>query len=282
MMKPTLVDAVASNRRYRRLPVRRRVAECILGLVALSLTGGITVSRAAASPFIEAQGTHLTLNGADYTFVGYNDYRATSMPGGYTCGGASSDAELDHVMAQIQSASGGTILRTWFFQSYENGSTNNFAAFDRVLSAAAAHGIRIVATLSNQWGACEPGHAYHTLSWYQAGYLQPDSGYALSFKDYAVSMAAHYANDTRIAFWQLVNEAEAKSSSGGSCDESAAASALRNFGDTVTQAIHSVDPNHLVSLGEMGGGQCGMAGSDYTYVHSGDVQLCEYHDYNRE
>lgn len=281
-MKPTLVDAVAVNRRYRKLPVRRRLAECILGVVALSLTGGITVSRAAASPFIQAQGTQLTLNGSPYTFVGYNNYRAPSMPGGFTCGSAVSDAQLDQMMAQVHSASGGTIVRTWFFQSYENGSANNFAAYDRVLAAAAAHGIRIVATLTNQWGACEPGHPYRDLSWYQSGYLQPDSGYALSFKDFAVSMAAHYANDDRIAFWQLVNEAEAKSSNGGACNESAAAGALRSFGDTVTQAIHSVDPNHLVSLGEMGGGQCGMAGADYSYVHAGAVQLCEYHDYNKE
>ena len=44
--------------------------------------------------------------------------------------------------------------------------------------------------------------------------------------------------------------------------------------------VHSIDANHLVSLGEMGGGQCGMQGSDYQKIHSiPTVDLCEFHDY---
>jgi hypothetical protein len=54
---------------------------------------------------------------------------------------------------------------------------------------------------------------------------------------------------------------------------------LRGFADDMAGAIHAVDPRHLVNLGTMGGNQCGVAGSDYAYVHSGAVDLCEYHDY---
>ncbi len=47
----------------------------------------------------------------------------------------------------------------------------------------------------------------------------------------------------------------------------------------MTTAVKSADPNHLVSLGTIGGDQCGLVGSDYKYVHSGRVDVCEYHDY---
>ena len=49
----------------------------------------------------------------------------------------------------------------------------------------------------------------------------------------------------------------------------------------MTQAIKEVDPNHLVSLGTMGSGQCGTANGDYRMVHE-PVDVCEYHDYDYE
>jgi hypothetical protein len=42
--------------------------------------------------------------------------------------------------------------------------------------------------------------------------------------------------------------------------------------------IKVADPSHLVSLGTVGSGQCGLTGSDYQYVEAGKVDLCEYHD----
>lgn len=181
-------------------------------------------------------------------------------------------------MQEAHDVAGSVVMRTWFFQSYQNGDPNNFSQFDAVLNAAAAHGIMVVPVLANEWGACEYDRPYHPLAWYQGGYLTPDPGYALSFKDYAVRMAARYAGDPRIAFWQLVNEAETKAPD-GTCDNTAGESALRSFADDVTTAIKQVDPNHLVSLGTMGGGQCGTQGAAYQYVHAGLVDLCEVHDY---
>jgi hypothetical protein len=76
------------------------------------------------------------------------------------------------------------------------------------------------------------------------------------------------------------NELAADSPSGCSgATETTAAWALRAFADGVTSQIRSVDPNHLVSLGTIGTGQCGLQGSDYEYVHAGHVELCDYHDY---
>ena len=49
---------------------------------------------------------------------------------------------------------------------------------------------------------------------------------------------------------------------------------------TCSSIIRSFDPNHLISLGTLGGGQCGAQGDDYQTVMSvPTLDLCEYHDY---
>jgi len=241
----------------------------VLGGANLIATGG----------FVRASGTQLYVGGTPWRFTGYNAYQTTSASPGYQCGGASSDAQLDQIFAQMQNASGSIAMRTWFFQSYMAGNTANFSQFDRVLTFASAHGIRVIATLVNQWTACDSGAGYKTASWYASGYRSVESGHSLSFRDYAALMAAHYRNDPRIAFWQLVNEAETKDAAGGSCAANGAA-LLRSFGDDVAGVIKANDPNHLVSLGTMGGGQCGQVGPDYQYIHAGRIDICEIHDYH--
>jgi hypothetical protein len=56
---------------------------------------------------------------------------------------------------------------------------------------------------------------------------------------------------------------------------------LRSFAADVSDLIKSIDPNHLVSLGTMGGGQCGAQGAEYQSVHDPpSIDFCEYHDYS--
>jgi mannan endo-1,4-beta-mannosidase len=193
------------------------------------------------------------------------------------------DTEVAGLLDQIRTASDGSVVRTWFFQSL--GGPGNWAGFDRVVALARAHGVRLIPTLVNQWGDCEPSvgkpavRNYKTLSWYQSGYRQGGDGYPLSYRDYAVAVAARYAGDPTIAFWQLVNEAEDKTAENGACAPDAA-SVMRSFADDVVAAIHRVDGNHLISLGTIGSGQCGTSGSAaFRQVNGGSIDLCEVHDY---
>jgi mannan endo-1,4-beta-mannosidase len=173
------------------------------------------------------------------------------------------------------------VVRMWWFQSDVGTGPNPWAPFDQIVAAAKAVGVRIVPALANQWQTCDepnPATSEKLLSWYQSGYQQPEGGYSLSYKEYATQLAAHFANEPTIAFWQLVNEAEAPTTSG--CDENAAAVALRTFADGMATALHQADPHHLVNLGTQGAGECGTAGGDYAYVQAGAVDLCEVHDYS--
>ncbi len=246
-------------------------------------------AAAAPSGFVVADGAKFAVStGAGtepWVPVGYNQYRLTARPGGYVCDsgfGPASEAELGSWMDQMR-ASGANVVRTWFFQSMYDADgagpgAGSWAAFDRVLDAARARGIRVIPVLVNHWADCEPSGAAKTVGFYGGGFRQDSSyGYSLSYKNYATKVASHYRDDPAIAFWQLANEAEAPGGSG--CDENAAAAALRGFATEMSAAVHGADPNHLVSLGTMGSGQCGGSSDNYRSINE-PVDICEIHDYD--
>ena len=234
-------------------------------------------TTSAGGGFVTRTGTELTLNGQPWKFAGYNLPCANPFD--------LSTAALDYYLNDIKANSGANVVRVWFFQS--DGGPGNWAPFNRVISALKARGMKAIVTLTNETSTCDepdlPANTYKTLAWYQTGYASPEGGYTRSFRSYAVAVATHFQDNPAVAFWQLVNEAQAPSldSSGQlTCDESAATQALRSFGDKMVAAIRKVDTHHLIDLGTEGIGQCGMQDStDYSYIHAGSVDLCEYHDY---
>ena len=189
---------------------------------------------------------------------------------------------LDNALTAI-GPFGKNALRSWFFQQLATtNGVRDWSAFDRTLAAARAHGYKVIATLIDQWGDCGAtnglGYGYKTAAWYEGGYEQPDPSATVSYRDWVQEVVARYKDNPTILAWQLVNEPEV-----GSCDdvnESTAQGILSSFATDVAGVIKLIDPNHLVSLGTIGGGQCGTSGPDYRTVMSiPTLDLCEYHDY---
>jgi mannan endo-1,4-beta-mannosidase len=274
--------------------VSKRLANRFTRLTAIAAAiAGLAFAAPAAAQapegFVVADGDDFGIVGAGgvepWRPVGYNQYRLTAAPGGYVCDGRYgevSDAKLGVWLDQIRAA-GATVVRTWFFQSQfdADGSgpgEGSFAAFDRVVQGAAARGMKVIPVLVNHWADCEFGGEAKTVEFYESGYREAGYGYQRSYLEYARTVASHYAGEPAIAFWQLVNEAEAPLPGGG-CDEERGAAALRGFAAEMTAAIRSVDPNHLISLGTMGSGQCGTSDRNYKRVHE-PVDIAEYHDYD--
>ena len=253
--------------------------------VVLALTGamlasvvGATTGGATTSSFVDRQGTSLIVRGQPWRLAGFNlpcQQPFLLSPG-----------SLGYYLDDIKANAKANVVRMWWFQSDLGGSANPWAPYDQIAAAAAARGMRIIPTLTNEWNTCDepsPAAAQKTLGWYEAGYRQPEGCYPLSFRAFAVAMARHFANDPTIAFWQLVNEAQAPSidaSGNVTCDNTAAMDALRSFSDDLAGALHHSDPHHLVDLGTQGTGECGTGDSvSYRYVHAGGLDLCEFHDY---
>jgi mannan endo-1,4-beta-mannosidase len=255
-----------------------------LALVAVAVAAAVGVAprcvvdasgASAPAGFVTAQGTRLFLDGRPYRFTGLNYYNANSRANcGYTPG------DLDQDLAYW--GAGDKVLRSWFFQDLatRNG-VRDWAAFDYTLAAARKHGIKVIATLTNQWGDCEDDARYKGESWYASGYRTRPQGSHLpaAYRDYVRQIVTRYRDDPTILAWQLVNEAEDAVSVAGACRPTATAT-LKAFATDVSRLIKSIDPNHLVSLGTMGGGQCGAAAEAYEALHDvASIDLCEYHDY---
>jgi len=252
--------------------------------VALLLVGSALPDSGRASTltgrtgFVSRSGMGLMLDGKPFRFDGLNVYNANSRNNcWYWLGtGPGLGASLTAI------GPGQEVFRSWFFQGEAtiNGA-HDWTAFDHALAVAAANGQHVIATLTDQWGNCDSSDGYKGLSWYQTGYAtRVDPGYQETYRQWVADVVTRYRDDPTIAMWQLVNEAEARDSQGGVCREASATQALRAFTDDVGGLVHSLDSNHLVTVGTMGSGQCGAAGGDYKTVYaSPGTDVCEYHDY---
>jgi hypothetical protein len=127
--------------------------------VAGLLASASPSSAAVPDGFVAASGDHFVVQDggtqAPWKPIGYNQYRLTSAPGGYVCDGGYGgidDARLGQLLDQVK-ASGANTVRTWFFQSYYDADgtgpgAGSFSAFDRVVNAAAARGLKVVPVLT--------------------------------------------------------------------------------------------------------------------------------------
>jgi YVTN family beta-propeller protein len=229
--------------------------------------------------FVRRDGTKLLLGGQPFRPVGLNIYNANSNG---TCWYQMDGSILGDSLTAI--GSGSNTMRAWFFQNLATANgARDWTAFDRTLATARAHGYKVIATLGNQWADCDQGYGYKNTSWYQSGYMQPDPAGTVSYRDWVQEVVSRYKNDPTILAWQLLNEPEVLPYNGADCSavpESTAESLLYSFANDVSGLIKSIDPNHLVSLGTIGSGQCGAQYTDYKQVMSiPTLDLCEFHDY---
>ena len=245
---------------------------------------GNTVTMLDDSPppprtFVTRDGTKLLLDGDPFRPVGLNIYNANSNG---TCWYQMDGSILGDSLTAI--GPGANAIRAWFFQNLatSNGS-RDWTAFDRTLATARAHGYKVIATLGNQWADCDQGYGYKNTSWYQSGYTQPDPAGTVSYRDWVQEIVSRYKDDPTILAWQILNEPEVLPYKGADCSnvpESTAESLLQAFASDISGLIKSIDPNHLVSLGTIGSGQCGAQFTDYKQVMSiPTLDLCEFHDY---
>jgi hypothetical protein len=87
-------------------------------------------------------------------------------------------------------------------------------------------------------------------------------------------LVARYKNSSALGMWELINEPEM------TCGN---ASKLKTFFDTVGGALKSIDPNHLLEMGVIGGNQCSLVASDYaTVLSSPAIDVATFHDYGDE
>jgi mannan endo-1,4-beta-mannosidase len=246
--------------------------------VAPSATPVPTVGNA----FVTRVGTSLYLNGQPFTFTGLNVYNANGRGNcAYALGTGSALA------TGLANATGTDVMRAWFFQ-YEATSNGqlDWSAFDHTLAVAQAAGVHVIATLADQWGACDgtTSRGRLTVDWYRSGYtVAPYApGALLSYRAWVQAVVSHYRDNPTIMAWELMNEPAAPTDTTGACpDQNGSAAVLQTWASDMAGLVKGIDPNHLVGLGEQGSSQCGMTGANYAGLHVPGVDLCSEHDYGQ-
>jgi endo-1,4-beta-mannosidase len=238
-----------------------------------------TSSAAAPFGFVSRTGTRLVLNGKPFRFTGLNVYNANSR--GMCWYDLQGGSALDDALTAI--GPGHEVVRAWFFQPLAiAGGLRDWSAFDHTLAVAQDHGMKVIPTLTDQYGECGDGgvNGFKPTEWYESGYTQVDPGNLVSYRNWVGEIVSRYKYDRRIAFWQLINEAEVTEVGQPCPPGNEPADILKAWTTDVSGLVKSLDQNHLVSLGTIGGGQCGAQGPQYQYVHDvATIDLCEYHDY---
>jgi hypothetical protein len=250
---------------------------------------------------ITARGQSLEIGGAPTLFTGVNAYQlATDFGTNAGCGGMATPAQIDAFFASLRPNS---LVRFWAFQGTMTTNVNtgqlDWAPLDNVFYAAAKYHVYLIPTISDQGGTCDGGQ-WQDTAWYSGGFkdvynaVDPYYGRGLtplSYWDYMNALVSRYADSPALGMWEPMSEAEASTCPTGdqpsncwgnqTCpDESAAEAALSYFFTTVGAQIHSLDPEHLVEAGLLGGGQCGTADSDYQSVGaSPGIDVLSVHDY---
>jgi hypothetical protein len=175
----------------------------------------------------------------------------------------------------------------------------DWRALDNVFYQAAKYHVYLIPVISGQSGSCDDDH-WHDAAWYSGGFKKVydtasdsyGSGLTpLSYWDYMNALVSRYADSPALGMWEPMSEPEASTCpaqyQSSNCyghqtcpNESTAASALDYFFTTVGAQVHVLDPIHPVEAGFLGGGECGLAGSDYQSVGaSPGIDVLSVHDY---
>ncbi|MCJ1715116.1 hypothetical protein [Curtobacterium sp. VKM Ac-2922] len=300
-----------------------------------------------ASVYSNGQGG-LTLGCQPWRAVGFNDYRLMdyAAPNAFVqsstqnqgCGQIVDDEDQTWETQQI-AATGSNVIRVWFYQKYyqdylaNNPSGSGWMPYIQLLQQAKAAGLRVIPVLVNEWNQCDredgslnDGNAL-SVNFYKSGYTSSQFGYQYSAKAWSAMVAREFSPNSpdaaaaglwrQIAFYQVVNEAEADNPSSAASTPAAdqglmtkedgsvacapgGAAVLNAFAQDMGSTIKSAYVGSsgatapLISFGSMGIGQCGVSSSvadptgaanvdDFGEVYSANsIDICDVHDYDAE
>ncbi|KAF4631109.1 hypothetical protein G7Y89_g7031 [Cudoniella acicularis] len=215
----------------------------------------------AFTSFAKTAGHVFNINGKSQYFMGTNTY---------WIGFLTANTDVDLVMSHLAST-GLKVLRVWgfndvtstpssgtvWFQSFISGSqpvintgANGLQRLDYVVSSAAAHGISLIINFVNNWsdyGGMAAYNSYYGLgttannasAWYLSSAAQGQ------YQKYISAVVSRYKNSTAVFAWELANEPRCSG-----CDTSI----VYNWVKTTSAYIKSLDPNHMVTIGDEGFG----------------------------
>lgn len=251
-------------------------SQCVPGAAATT-TARTTLTTATTSaptgtvaPFTSyatTAGNVFSINGKKEYFSGTNTY---------WIGFLTNNADVDLVMSHI-AATQLKVLRVWGFNIVSstpsagtvwyqslipgqspaiNTGANGLQRLDYVVQSAEAHGVSLIINFVNNWadfGGQPAYQAYYGLS--DVGFYTSTAAQA-TYQAYIAAVVSRYKTSKNIFAWELCNEPRCTG-----CDTSV----ITNWVKTTSAYIKSLDPNHMVCIGDEGFGLAGGTPNDFQY-----------------
>jgi len=223
----------------------------------------------APGTFAKAVGRVFDIDGKIGYFAGTNAYYIAFL---------TNNADIDLIMSHLQTT-GLKVLRVWgfndvnqipgtgqvWFQSMVPGSTpqintgvDGLQRLDYVVSSAEAHGIKLIINFTNNWTDFGGMQAYVNFfggaitDWYTTATIQAQ------YKAYIAAVVSRYKTSTAVFAWELANEPRCTG---------CATSVITNWATGISAYIKSLDPNHMVTMGEEGFGLNGGSDTSYPFTN---------------
>jgi mannan endo-1,4-beta-mannosidase len=184
----------------------------------------------------------------------------------YWCGFLTDNADVDTVFSHI-AASGLKVVRVWgfnditsaassgtvWYQSFIEGESvqintgaDGLERLDVVVSTAESYGVSLIVNFVNNWDNYGGMQAYadyydiNLLDWYNSTVAQAQ------YQTYIEAVVSRYKTSTAIFAWELANEPR--------CTPGCDLSTIQTWATQTSAYIKSLDPNHMVTLGDEGFG----------------------------
>ncbi|KAI8955533.1 glycoside hydrolase superfamily [Xylaria longipes] len=245
---------------------------------ATTTTATKTTTTAGGAPtsttFSSTNGLNFQIDGKTGYFAGTNSY---------WIGFLTNNADVDTALDQVKNA-GLKILRVWGFNdvtstpgqgtvwfqklsasgSTINTGTNGLQRLDYVVSAAEKRGIKLIINFVNNWSDYGGIPAYvsafggSTTSWYTNTAAQTQ------YRAYIAAVVSRYSSSAAVFAWELANEPRCKG---------CATSVLTKWATETSAYVKSLDPKHMVTLGDEGFGLATGTDGSYPFQYSEGVDF---------
>ncbi|EUC30487.1 glycoside hydrolase family 5 protein [Bipolaris victoriae FI3] len=236
-----------------------------LSATAAALPASVDVSARASISKVD--GLKFNIDGTTKYYAGTNSYWMPFL---------TNDTDVDIIMSHL-AASGTKILRVWgfndvegepdpssvYFQSFSgstatiNTGANGLQRLDAVVASASTYGIKLIIPFVNNWQDYGGMHAYFRAcdvlihaQWYTKAECQA------MYQAYIAAVISRYRDSPAIFAWELANEPRCRL-----CPTSILTNWIRQTSDYV----RSLDPEHMITVGDEGFGLEGGPWFQYPY-----------------
>ncbi|KAE8441983.1 hypothetical protein EG329_004109 [Mollisiaceae sp. DMI_Dod_QoI] len=256
------------------------LASCVIAAPAIQ-SSPASQQPAVAYP-IGQNGSNAKVAGRLFNIDGKVEYFAGNNA--WWLGHLSNNSDVDIALQEVANT-GYKILRVWgfgdvnkipdpstpdpnkiYFQilnstgSYVNFGSDGLQRLDYVISSAEKHGVKLVIPFINNWGDYGGIAAYGNAFGNNATSFYTNVAAQSAYKAYIKTLVSRYSNSTAIFAWELCNEPRCHG-----CDTSV----ITNWATDISSYIKSLDPDHMVTLGDEGWLASADGYGDGSYAYGG-------------